>query len=58
MFRFVLAVLDSKQGVWTQAGKADFDYLEKKAIELGEPKVASAKQVRQTSSYVWFFFGP
>ena len=28
-----------------QAGKADFDMLEKKAFELGEPKVASAKQV-------------
>lgn len=30
---------------FSQAGKADFDYLEKKAIEWGEPKVPSAKQV-------------
>lgn len=28
-----------------QAGKADFDLLEKKAIAWGEPKVGSAKQV-------------
>lgn len=31
--------------VFTQAGKADFDFLYKKAIEWGEPKVPSAKQV-------------
>lgn len=36
--------------IWTecmlpQAGKADFDFLEKKVKEWGEPKVASAKQV-------------
>ena len=28
-----------------QAGKADFELLEKKAMEWGEPKVPSAKQV-------------
>lgn len=28
-----------------QAGKADFETLEKKAMEWGEPKVPSAKQV-------------
>lgn len=28
-----------------QAGKADFEYLEKKALEWGEPKVPSGKQV-------------
>lgn len=28
-----------------QAGKGDFEYLEKKAMEWGEPKVPSAKQV-------------
>lgn len=28
-----------------QAGKGDFEYLEKKAIEWGEPRVPSAKQV-------------
>ena len=28
-----------------QAGKADFEFLEKKAIEWGEPKVPSGKQV-------------
>jgi len=31
--------------MFPQAGKADFDYLEKKVKEWGEPKVASAKQV-------------
>lgn len=30
-----------------QAGKADFELLEKKAMEWGEPKVPSAKQVIQ-----------
>lgn len=30
-----------------QAGKADFEYLEKKAMEWGEPKVPSAKQVNK-----------
>lgn len=30
-----------------QAGKGDFEYLEKKAMEWGEPKVPSAKQVMQ-----------
>lgn len=28
-----------------QAGKGDFEMLEKKAMEWGEPKVPSAKQV-------------
>lgn len=28
-----------------QAGKADFEMLEKKAMEWGEPKVLSSKQV-------------
>ena len=31
--------------IFGQAGKADFEMLEKKAIEWGEPKVPSAKQV-------------
>jgi len=35
---------DSELGAQIEAGKADFDMLEKKAFELGEPKVASAKQ--------------
>ncbi|GER52635.1 xylose isomerase family protein [Striga asiatica] len=35
---------DTELGAEIEAGKADFDYLEKKAIEWGEPKVASAKQ--------------
>lgn len=33
--------------MWQQAGKADFEMLEKKAKEWGEPKVPSAKQVMQ-----------
>ncbi|KAL6555216.1 hypothetical protein OROGR_006474 [Orobanche gracilis] len=35
---------DTELGAEIEAGKADFQMLEKKAIELGEPKVASAKQ--------------
>ncbi|KAK6127038.1 hypothetical protein DH2020_039216 [Rehmannia glutinosa] len=35
---------DSELGAQIEAGKADFELLEKKAIEWGEPKVASAKQ--------------
>ena len=35
-----------------QAGKGDFEYLEKKAMEWGEPKVPSAKQVFETFVYV------
>lgn len=34
-----------------QAGKVDFETLEKKAMEWGEPKVPSAKQVIQKASY-------
>ncbi|XP_050219204.1 xylose isomerase [Mercurialis annua] len=35
---------DTEIGAQIEAGKADFDMLEKKAIEWGEPKVPSAKQ--------------
>ncbi|KAJ8439559.1 hypothetical protein Cgig2_024146 [Carnegiea gigantea] len=35
---------DSEVGTAIEAGKADFEYLEKKAIEWGEPKVLSGKQ--------------
>ncbi|XP_038699700.1 xylose isomerase [Tripterygium wilfordii] len=35
---------DSEIGQQIEAGKADFDFLEKKAMEWGEPKVPSAKQ--------------
>ncbi|XP_057750552.1 xylose isomerase-like isoform X2 [Arachis stenosperma] len=35
---------DTEIGAQIEAGKADFDFLEKKAKEWGEPKVASAKQ--------------
>ncbi|KAL0340007.1 UNVERIFIED_CONTAM: Xylose isomerase [Sesamum radiatum] len=35
---------DTELGAQIEAGKGDFDLLEKKAIELGEPTVASAKQ--------------
>ena len=31
---------------YLKAGKADFEYLERKVLEWGEPKVPSAKQVR------------
>ncbi|KAH9806044.1 Xylose isomerase [Citrus sinensis] len=36
---------DSEIGQKIEAGKADFEMLEKKAMEWGEPKVPSAKQV-------------
>ncbi|KAA8535486.1 hypothetical protein F0562_030489 [Nyssa sinensis] len=35
---------DTEIGAQIEAGKADFDMLEKKAMEWGEPKVPSAKQ--------------
>ncbi|KAG5563748.1 hypothetical protein RHGRI_000076 [Rhododendron griersonianum] len=35
---------DSELGALVEAGKADFELLEKKAMEWGEPKVPSAKQ--------------
>ncbi|PPD74082.1 hypothetical protein GOBAR_DD28988 [Gossypium barbadense] len=35
---------DTELGAQIEAGKADFEMLEKKAVEWGEPKVASAKQ--------------
>ncbi|KAK4404524.1 Xylose isomerase [Sesamum angolense] len=35
---------DTELGAQIEAGKGDFDLLEKKAIEWGEPTVASAKQ--------------
>ncbi|KAB2083806.1 hypothetical protein ES319_A05G293300v1 [Gossypium barbadense] len=35
---------DTELGAQIEAGKADFEMLEKKAMEWGEPKVASAKQ--------------
>ena len=35
---------DTEVGALIEAGKADFEYLEKKAIEWGEPTVPSAKQ--------------
>ncbi|KAL0428275.1 UNVERIFIED_CONTAM: Xylose isomerase [Sesamum latifolium] len=38
---------DSELGAEIEAGKADFEVLEKKAIAWGEPKVASAKQQQQ-----------
>lgn len=37
---------DSELGKQIEEGKADFEYLEKKAKEFGEPKVPSAKQVQ------------
>ncbi|CAI9765748.1 unnamed protein product [Fraxinus pennsylvanica] len=42
-----------------EAGKADFDMLEKKAMEWGEPKVSSAKQASSNCimSSVWTFSG-
>ncbi|KAE8689543.1 Xylose isomerase [Hibiscus syriacus] len=39
------ASFDNELGALIEAGKANFEMLEKKAIEWGEPKVASAKQV-------------
>ncbi|CAA2980105.1 xylose isomerase [Olea europaea subsp. europaea] len=36
---------DTEIGAQIEAGKVDFDTLEKKAIEWGEPKVSSAKQI-------------
>lgn len=41
---------DSEIGKQIEEGKADFEYLEKKAKEFGEPKVPSAKQVLQNTS--------
>lgn len=41
---------DSELGKQIEEGKAAFEYLEKKGKEIGEPKVASAKQV-QVSYY-------
>jgi xylose isomerase len=38
------ATWDSELGKQIEEGKADFEYLEKKAKEFGEPKVSSAKQ--------------
>ncbi|KAI4367137.1 hypothetical protein MLD38_022907 [Melastoma candidum] len=38
------ASFDSDLGAQIEAGKADFETLEKKALEWGEPKVPSAKQ--------------
>ena len=35
---------DTEIGALIEAGKADFEYLEKKALEWGEPKVPSGKQ--------------
>ncbi|XP_022842364.1 xylose isomerase [Olea europaea var. sylvestris] len=35
---------DTEIGAQIEAGKADFDMLEKKAMQWGEPKVSSAKQ--------------
>ncbi|MEI4856004.1 xylose isomerase, partial [Klebsiella pneumoniae] len=35
---------DTEIGAQVEAGKADFDLLEKAAMEWGEPKVPSAKQ--------------
>ncbi|KAL0552285.1 hypothetical protein IC582_011393 [Cucumis melo] len=35
---------DTEIGAQIEAGKADFEFLEKKALEWGEPKVPSAKQ--------------
>ncbi|KAG6649102.1 hypothetical protein I3843_07G185400 [Carya illinoinensis] len=35
---------DTELGAQIEAGKADFEMLEKKALEWGEPKVASGKQ--------------
>ncbi|KAH9615192.1 hypothetical protein KSS87_022845 [Heliosperma pusillum] len=35
---------ESEVGAMIEAGKADFEYLEKKAIEWGEPRVPSGKQ--------------
>lgn len=35
---------DSEIGAQIEAGKADFEFLEKKALEWGEPKVPSGKQ--------------
>lgn len=35
---------DTEIGAHIEAGKGDFEYLEKKAIEWGEPRVPSAKQ--------------
>lgn len=40
---------DTEIGAQIEAGKADFEYLEKKAMEWGEPKIPSAKQVKMSS---------
>jgi len=37
---------DTEIGAQVEAGKADFEFLEKKAMEWGEPRVPSAKQVK------------
>lgn len=37
---------DTELGKQIEEGKGDFEYLEKKAKEIGEPKVPSAKQVQ------------
>lgn len=43
-FPFITYRLMDTINIW-QAGKVDFETLEKKAFELGEPRVASGKQV-------------
>lgn len=43
---------DTELGAEIEAGKADFNLLEKKVIEWGEPKVGSAKQV----TFLFFIF--
>lgn len=46
-FYFIILVsFYNIQWLFQQAGKADFELLEKKAMEWGEPTVASAKQVK------------
>ena len=44
---------DSELGKQIEEGKADFEYLEKKAKEFGEPKVPSAKQVQVKNLFLF-----
>lgn len=45
-FIILVLILQFPMVIFQQAGKADFELLEKKAMEWGEPTVASAKQVK------------
>ena len=42
---FLISIVANKSCIFQQAGKGDFETLEKLAMKWGEPKVPSAKQV-------------